>query len=300
MSIRLSFAGIENQILPRLQSITSQLSTAQQQLSNGQRIVNPSDDPAAMARVMNARTDAAQTAQYYQNSQTALEIGQAGTASLQDIESVGSRTDELAAQTTAVSGPEEFTANASEITQLIEQGVNAANGKWNGNYLMSGTSTQTQPFSVTRDATGKITNVAYDGAASAAGIPVSDSETVSPSTTGAENQQIADYLNQMIAMRDAMASGDPTAVANARPDLQTSENNVLNTISRTGGVQAQLTSAADDAQTHYTSAEGVISKNADVDYAQASVRLTQANTAYQAALQSAALLQQHSLLDYLH
>jgi flagellar hook-associated protein 3 FlgL len=298
--MRLTFASTENLILPRLQSITSQLNTAQQQLSNGQRIVNPSDDPTAMARVMNARTDAAQTAQYYQNSQIALEIGQAGTSALQDIQAVGSRSQELAASTSSVSGPEVFTANAAEVTQLIEQGVNAANSKWSGNYLLGGTSTQTQPFTVSRDATGKITNVAYNGAASAAGIPVSDSETVSPSTTGAENQQIADYLNQMITLRDAMGSGDATQVANARPDLQTSENNILGTISRTGGVQAQLTSAANDAQTHYASAEGVISKNADVDYAEASVRLTQANTAYQAALQSAALLQQHSLLDYLH
>lgn len=298
--MRLTFSSTETQVLPRIQAINQQLNTAQQQLSNGQRIVNPSDDPNAVARVMNARTDAAQSQQYYNNAQTAIEIGQAGSSALSEIQDVGSRAQELATETSDVSDPEQFTANGAEITQLIEQGVNAANSKWSGNYLLSGTATDTQPFSVTRDSSGLITGVTYNGASDATSIPVSGSENVSPSTTGTENQQIADYLNNMITLRNAMTAQDPAGVANAKPALQVSENNILSTISRTGGVQSQLQAAATDAQTQYTSDEGVISKNADVDYAQASVRLTQANTAYQAALQSAALLQQHSLLDYLH
>lgn len=298
--MRLTFSSTETQVLPRIQAINQQLNTAQQQLSNGQRIVNPSDDPNAVARVMNARTDAAQSQQYYNNAQTAIEIGQAGSSALSEIQDVGSRAQELATETSDVSDPEQFTANGAEITQLIEQGVNAANSKWSGNYLLSGTATATQPFAVTRDSSGLITGVTYNGASDATSIPVSGSENVSPSTTGTENQQIADYLNNMITLRNAMTAQDPAGVANAKPALQVSENNILSTISRTGGVQSQLQAAATDAQTQYTSDEGVISKNADVDYAQASVRLTQANTAYQAALQSAALLQQHSLLDYLH
>jgi flagellar hook-associated protein 3 FlgL len=297
--MRVTFQSYENHILPRLQNIAAQQDLAQSQLSNGQRIVLPSDDPNAMARVMNSRAEAASTRQYFQNAQSALDTSTAGFAALQQIQSIGSRSDELASLTTSVSAPEDFAAHASEVTQLIEQAVGAANAQLHGNYLLGGTQTDTPPYQVTRDAQGEIVSVAYTGNAAGASIPVSDSESVSPYTNGTENQQIADYINGLISLRTALRSGSAPAVAAARPALSTGENNILATISRSGGVQAQLQSSVSAAQSRYTDLEGLISKDADVDYAQASVRLTQAQTAYQAALQSAAKLQSKSLLDYL-
>jgi flagellar hook-associated protein 3 FlgL len=285
--------------MPRLQSIAAQQDLAQRQLSNGQRIVNPSDDAPAMGRVLDLRAEAANTQQYWKNAQTATTIAAAGYSALQQVQAVGARSDELAALAGDVSAPETFIANAAEVTQLIEQGVGTANTQLHGDYLLGGTQTDTPPFSVARDAAGEITGVTYVGAANGASIPVSHSQSVSPYTTGTENQQVADYLNGLIALRTALRSGVAANVSAARPALATGENNILATLSRSGGMQAQLESAASASETRFGDVQGLISKDADVDYAQASIRLTQSQTAYQAALQSAAKLQSHSLLDYL-
>ena len=80
--------------------------------------------------------------------------------------------------------------------------------------------------------------------------------------------------------------------------LQHMEDTVLSALSRQGTVQYRLETAMRDLEVRYEATEQLISKDADVDFAEATVRLNRSQMAYQAAIQSGAMIQRNSLLDY--
>jgi len=77
------------------------------------------------------------------------------------------------------------------------------------------------------------------------------------------------------------------------------ENNILSSLSRSGTVQYRLEVATKDLETRYDATEQLISTDADIDFAEATVRLNRSQMAYQAAIQSGAMIQSNSLLDYI-
>ena len=82
-------------------------------------------------------------------------------------------------------------------------------------------------------------------------------------------------------------------------NLDQLENDILSTISRAGTIQYRLETAMKDLETRYEATEQLISKDADIDFAEATVRLNRAQMAQQAAIQSGAMIQRNSLLDYI-
>ena len=81
--------------------------------------------------------------------------------------------------------------------------------------------------------------------------------------------------------------------------LQRMEDTVLSALSRQGTIQYRLETAMKDLEVRYEGTEKLISTDADIDFAEATVRLNRAQMAYQAAIQSGARIQSNSLLDYL-
>jgi flagellar hook-associated protein 3 FlgL len=191
-------------------------------------------------------------------------------------------------------------AYSQQLTQLIQQGVQTANSQFNNQYLFGGTQTATPPFSTTVDANGNITAVTYTGTAAGASMLTGEGSVTSPYTDGTTNQNMASFLNQLIALKSAMDTGSTTAVQAVQPALQTSEDNIVNAVSGVGAIQSGL--EADQAlnQSKFTSLQGIISTETSTDVATTSVQLTQAQTAYQAALESGAKIMQTSLLNYLN
>lgn len=81
--------------------------------------------------------------------------------------------------------------------------------------------------------------------------------------------------------------------------LQQMEDTVLSALSRQGTVQYRLETVMKDLETRYEATEQLISRDADIDFAEATVRLNRAQMAYQAAIQSGAMIQSNSLLDFI-
>jgi len=123
--------------------------------------------------------------------------------------------------------------------------------------------------------------------------------TVSPFTDGASNQTIADFLNQLVALRDVLNGTNSTPLDTISNDLANSETALITTISGVGSVQTRLEINEKQNLSRFTSLTNITSQLTDVDISAASVKLMQANTAYQAALQSGSLILQTSLLNYL-
>jgi flagellar hook-associated protein 3 FlgL len=144
--MRVTFNTFPDTLLGRLQSLGSEQNKALTQLSTGQRIAAPSDDAPAMQRILNLRTEKKQNQQFYRNATDGLEKSKVTFSSLEQIKDLFVRSSELAANVSGATSEQEYKAKASEINQLIEQGLNVANTKLRGNYLFSGDSNSIIPF----------------------------------------------------------------------------------------------------------------------------------------------------------
>jgi flagellin-like hook-associated protein FlgL len=329
-----------------------------------------------MQRVLNLRTEKKQNQQFYRNATDGLERSKVTFSTLQQLKDLLVRSSELAANISGASSDQEYKAKAAEIDQLIQQGVNLGNTKLRGSHLFSGESTLKVPFEAVSDG-GKITAVAYQGSSEEAKMHVGEGEamTISASTSASENRSIAEILNEMIRLRDAMTSYSSEKVSSVRTGsgkfaatspgetltlqsghglqvgdkittlagglenggqyfvrsvnqnsielsetlggaavsvteiadgatfqriggLQEMEDTILSTLSRQGTIQYRLETVMKDLEKRYEQTERLISVDADVDFADATVRLNRAQLAYQAAIQSGARIQNTSLLDY--
>lgn len=298
--MRVASTTVSDNIIRQIQQLSSQQARLQTQVSTGQRISAPEDDPAAVARVLNFTSERRQLVQYGQNASRALAVSQSTYAGLQNIKKISDRAGELATLGTGTLGTDAMQAYATETNQLIEQAVQAANSTFNGDYLYAGTKVDAPPFTITRDATtGQITGVTYAGNTAQSSIALSETSSVSPSTDGATNTGIGDFINHLISLRDALASGSTSAVAAVQPDLTDSENRLVSAIANVGGVQTRIEASQTQQADRTTSLDSLISSEADVDLPTTVVKLSQVQTAYQAALQSASNIMSTSLLDYL-
>jgi len=312
--MRVTFNSFPDTLLGRLQSLGSEQNKALTQLSTGQRIAAPSDDAPAMQRILNLRVEKKQNQQYHRNSTDGLEVSKVTFSSLEQIKDLLVRASELSANVSGATSEQEFKAKASEIDQLIQQGLNVANTKLRGSYLLAGEASGASdaPFVIaSQNSKGQISQIDYrypiadQGDDANPQMHIGEDTKISAFTTPRENRQVADLLNKMIAMRNAMTD-TPTApatksssVLGLRDDLAEKEDQILSALSRAGTIQYRLETAMKDLEVRYEGTEKLISTDADIDFAEATVRLNRAQMAYQAAIQSGARIQSNSLLDYL-
>ena len=185
------------------------------------------------------------------------------------------------------------------LQRMRELAVQAANGTVNGSYHSAGTAVDAPPFTVARDASGQITGVTYAGNSAQAAVALSPTSSITPNTDGTTNAGLATFINQLVSLRDALASGTASAVTAVQPGLTTSENLLVSSIADVGGVQTRIEAAQSQQTDRTTSLDSLISSETSTDLPTTIVKLNQVQTAYQAALSSAANIMSHSLLDYL-
>jgi len=286
-------------LIAQIQKLSDRQSRLQSQVATGQRIVQPEDDPAAVGRLLGLNTEKAQNTQYVQNASRAMELSQASYSGLQDIKSISDRAGELATLGAGASSPDAYQAYAKEVNQLIEQAVQLGNSKFRNDYLFSGTAVTTAPVNATRNSAGDVTSVAYAGDSAQTSIKLSDVSSIAPGTTNGTNTGIKDFINNLVSLRDALNTGSSTNVSATQPNLLTSENMLVNSLSEHGAIQLRIEINQKQEQSRSDQLDKLVSDEADADMASTVVKLSQTSNAYEAALSSASKILQMSLLDYL-
>lgn len=154
MSVRISTAATHNAAIAQIMKQQAALSKTQSQVSSGKRFETPADDPIAAARVLDLERNQAELEQYGKNSDLLASRLNIGEQSLASIGDVLTRVRELVVR--ANNGTMDATSRASiasEIRSRAQELLDIANRRdASGEYLFSGYSTATQPFS--RDVAG--------------------------------------------------------------------------------------------------------------------------------------------------
>lgn len=298
--MRVTNNTLSESIIRQIQQLGSSQAKLQTQVATGQRIFQPEDDPSAVGRVLGLESEQREIAQYIRNADRALEVSQASFSGLQQIKKVSDRATEIGTLGGGAISDASAKAYASELDQLIEQTLQLTNSTFRNDYLFAGTAVDAPPFVATRGPDGKVTSVAYQGNNNRAAIQLSETASITPGTTGATNAGLGAMLNQLVAMRDALTANDTAAISTAQTGLLSSEDLLVSSLAEHGGVETRISANRAQLLDRSDNLESLVSAEADIDLPTTIVRLNQGQTAYQAALQSAANIMQVSLLDYVH
>jgi flagellar hook-associated protein 3 FlgL len=302
-------------MLNQFNNLASKQYTLQNQASTGLAVQAPSDNPLAMQNTLTYLADNATQQQYSTNINTLQSRATSIDSVLQSLQTISSRAGEIATSGGNATNSQSTLNNyASEVNGLINQVVSAANTKdpASGQYLFGGTASSTPPFTTTTDASGNVTAVTYSGNSTVNQSQIGTNLTtsvdipgVNNSVTGArglitDSQSGADFLNHLISLRNNLQSGNTTAIANTDSgNLQKDENNIAYQVANNGVQQNQLTAAATFASSSSSSLNTMITNTSSADLINTVTELNQAQTAYQAALESGSKIMSLSLLNYM-
>jgi flagellar hook-associated protein 3 FlgL len=313
--MRIATNSYSDSMLNQFNTLAAQQYKLQNQVSTGLRVRSAADDPTAMQNTLADLEQQAAQNQYSANISTLQTRATSVDGVLQSLQTIVSRAGEIAtAGGNDTVGQSTLTNYADEVNSLINTVVQAANTKdpSTGKYLFGGTASGSAPFTTTTDANGHVTAVTYNGnsavnqAQIGAGLTASaDIPGVNTGSNGArglitDSQSGADLINHLIQLRDDLNSGNTTAITSTdNTNIQKDENNVAYQVANNGVLQNQLTNASAFASTSNTNLTQMISNSSSADLMNTMVALNQAQTAYQAALQSSAKIMQESLVNYL-
>jgi flagellar hook-associated protein 3 FlgL len=293
----------------QLSSLSEKQAKLQMRASSGQRIVNPSDDPRAMHKVMGLQEEQRQLYQFQKNVLNVRENVDISYSAIDSMKKVFDRASEIATLADSAKSPETIQVYAHEVNQLLESMVQLSNTKHRNVYLFGGTKSLTTPFSVTRDSEKQITAVTYNGNEKTISVDVAENSTVSASFTGQgssgilKNNKGADIMKHLLDMRKLLTTATPDDIEKIKTEvsqgLRNDEDNFIDHFSIIGATQMRLDTSEAIAKKRAFSLEPLISQEADVDLATTLVRLNEIQNAYVAALQTGGTLLSTSLLDYI-
>ena len=305
--MRVTAASFGNDFRTQIAKLAERQMRVQRQIATGQRIDSPSDDPQAMRRVLDLRAELRVLNQYQDNIGKVRENSTVAYSSLNAMKKLNDRAGEIATMADASKPTEALQAYGKEINQLLEEAVRLANTKHRDVYIFSGTNSTTATYGTTRDANDDITAVTWGGNSNTTKVDIAADSTVGSHHPAEGAQGIlknstngADFIAHLITLRDNLNSGNTTNIkSNGIANVKSDETNFINHFSNLGAIQSRLDTSEAITRHQASSIDPLISNEADVDMADAFVRLNEIQNAYTAALQSGGTLLQTSLLDYI-
>ncbi len=267
---------------------------AQQRVSTGKRIGRPSDDAGGTFFSVKARALSSALDQYSKNLSTAETTLKTTEASLDEVGKLIRRSREVAIQgSTDTIDQNARNALADEVgrlqTKLVEMGNTQVA---DGSYVFAGQRIDTKPFEIDNG------TLIYRGDQADVTVEISPSDTMKASGSG--EVLIGDTWARLESLRQNLLAGNLADISNT--DIAGIDQVEANVGTERGKIGARL-QTVEEYQAHHErridDLTGQISNIEDVDISEAIIQLTQAETAYQAALQTVSMTSGLSLLNFL-
>ena len=280
---------------------------SQRQVSSGKRIARPSDDPTVGAYGVTGRSDIARMERYTQAADSVTSRLTVVDTILSDI---GDKLSQARTVGMGASGsiktPLEREAAAQTLIGLRDAILDDLNTSFNGINLFAGTASTTKPY---ESVAGVIT---YQGSADEAEVDIADGRTVkvtydgeSIARGGAADDVFAVLDNLVAAIlvcapvaTDGISSDQP-AIDTALGDLRTALERVSTVQTRVGTQLRTLEELKPQLAGMKLQAQTRLDQTENVDLAEAISGMTQAETAYRAALGAAGTTTKTSLMDFI-
>lgn len=283
------------QIANNLQQGESRLNTYAQEVSTGKQVTQPSDNPLAAEQILALQGTLTQNTQYATNISMGTSWLSLQDSALSTANNVVTNAQQLATQlsTGTFSATDRLNA-VSQVQQIQQELISLGNTQVGNQYIFGGTVTNAPPY----DASGN-----YGGNDQSISVQVDGSTSVAINNSGDQifgNTSTGTGLMQTLTgFITALQTNNIPGIQNALAGLNTAADTLHSAQAAVGAKENLLTSVTTMNNTLNTNLQQVISNYQDVDIAQASSNLAQAQTAFQAALQSTAMVEQLSLVNFI-
>lgn len=293
-------------VLNNLGANLNRLQRLQDQMSSGQVISKPSDDPVVGARVLTLNSVIQQHEQYDRNTNDALSWLEATEKALGSLTDVLQRVRELTvAGANGTLAPTDREAIAKEVEQLTGNIFQIANTSFANRYIFAGTKTTDAAFTEAPPGSGTIV---YSGNTGKLEWEVSQGVTITVNIDGSEafNPAIPGIVGDpsiftlLKELKDNLQSGNTAHLSGTTlGQLDLAIDNVLNLRAAAGAKSNRLEMAQDRYAVETINYKALKSKLNDVDLARLVTDFKMQENVYQAALNTSARIIQPSLLDFL-
>lgn len=290
--MRVSTGTMHNNVLFGLGRLTQDMNRANCEIASQKQILYMADDPSGLLQVMQLRSSMSHVDQLDKNIALGRSWLATSESALINTQDIITKAKLLALQMGSDSvGSDERDVAATAVQGFLESAVTQANSTVNGRCIFAGSDNDNPAFSLAG------TSVTYNGDNDPFAVRISKDSTVA---VGGDGGAIFGNLFTTLAdLKTALENNDAQAIRGQMDNLDTAFDSLGGQISRIGGRGVRLdTRESILADMNLANIER-LSSIEDVDYAKAVVSLKAAETAYQAALASAAKVLAVSLVDYL-
>ena len=280
----------------QLERITEDLTEANLTVSTGKRIHQLRDDPIGVAQVLSLNSNLSNLVQLKRNTATGKTWLDTGEAALRTVSDIITESKTIAiAMSSATANSDTRRASAEEIRGYILQIESLANTRVQGQYIFSGTKTDTQAF--TLDSQQNPSMATYAGNNTAFAIKSGKDTTIEVGQDG--DALFSNLFVSLIDLYNKLNNNDSSGIGNAISNLDSDFDTINNAVADIGAKGARLETQERiivDLNLSYTENKAQIE---DADIVDAITKLQATELAYQAALNSASKLMKLSLADFL-
>ncbi len=287
--MRVTNRSIFESIKYNLGNISEELNKANEIASTGKRINNLSDDPVGLTQSLRIQSSLANIEQMQRNIDYGKSWLNASESALTNVDNILSNTKALCVQmASGTAGADERSAAAETAQNNLEEIVSLANTNVAGNYIFSGTKTDTKSFD--QDGT-------YNGDNNPFSIKISKNASIE---IGSDGQAVFGALfNTLADLKTALLSNDVSGIQDAMGNLDAHMKDISGKISDIGSKMDRMDIKKNIFQDLNLSDTERRSNIEDADMAEAVMNVSAAQLTYQAALSSSSKVMSLSLVDYL-
>ncbi len=291
--MRITQQMLASNMTTQLQKNLSRYEQMNEQVASGKKINRPSDDPIGTQKSLQYSSKISENEQFERNTDYALSWIETTDQAMSSLSDVLRRVKELGLQgANGSNSTDDKAAIAQEVDQLREGLKDIANTTFNGKYIFNGQKTD-RPIEV--DGSG---NINYDNQ------PMT--QRISPGSTIEMNVNAGEVFDADVnlfkvldGLSQSLKDGDQDGVATALKDIDTGSQQVLNSWTSLGAKQSRVEGMNQRLKEENLSLQTLLSKNEDIDYAEAIMKLKSEESVYQASLSASARMIQPTLMDFL-
>ncbi len=180
--MRVSTVQIYNIATNSIADTNAEIAKTQTQLSTGQRVLTPADDPVAATKIVQLNQELAKIEQYNNNIDIAENNLQLQESTLNSVENLIQRTRELTVQAGNIGtlSPNDYITLAAEVDSLLDEMVNLVNTtNASGDYIFAGYKGGREPFTGSAE-----TGFDYQGDEGQLNIKISNNNSIAVTDSG--------------------------------------------------------------------------------------------------------------------
>ncbi len=280
--------------IANIAAASNRLAALQNEMSSGNAITRPSDNPDGTVQVMQLQGQLARNTQYGTNSNDANAwLSTADSAYSQSVTVLQqARTLVVQALNTGTGDASSAAAIADQISGLRNTLLSVANTTYNGRPVFGGTTASGTAY----DASGN-----YVGDTGSVTRQVSSTSTVSVSAVGTNvfGSAGSDAFTLLQNIATTLRTNPTSLSSSTLAQLDSAMSTVSTAQSQAASSYTQVEAAQTAQTTNGTALQTQISGLKNADLASVAIALSSANVSYQAALQTTASIRQMSLLNFL-